>query len=302
VPGRGDGPRVALIGHVDEIGVVVTHVEPSGLLAFAFIGGVTPGVVVGQRVLLLGRDGDVPGVIARSATPPEERGDRGPAKLRELHIDVGAVDGDDARRLVRPGDPGVFVGEPLELANGRFAASAMDNRIGAYVVLEAARRIAAAGGAAGDVLAVAATQEETLHAGAQAAAFSLAPDVAIAVDITPSSDVPGGDPRLGGEVRLGAGPALDRAPSLNRALVDLLVETAEREDIAVSFEVSARLTHTDADAFHASRAGVPTALVSVPLRYTHTQVETAQLSDVEDAVRLVAATVLRLDRGISLAR
>jgi putative aminopeptidase FrvX len=258
--------------------------------------------MIAQRVLLFGREGDIPGVTARSAVVPEDRGERGPTKLRELYVDIGALDGDDARAHVRPGDPGVFVGEPLELANGRWASASMDNRIGAYVVLEAARRIAAAGGAPGDVLAVAAAQEETLHSGAQAAAFSLEPGVAIAVDITPSSDVPGGDPRRTGEVRLGGGPALDRSPALNPALIDLLVDTAEREEIALQWEVSSRLTHTDADEFHASRAGVPTALVSVPLRSTHTPVETAQLSDVEDAVQLVAAAVLRLDRGVSLAR
>jgi endoglucanase len=302
VAGRGEGPTVALVGHVDQIGVIVTHVESSGLLAFAFVGGIRADVMNGQRVLLLGRGGDVPGVIARSAVAAAEVPDRGPTKLSELHIDVGARDGDEARALVRPGDVGVFVGAPLELANARFAAGAMDNRIGAYVVLEAARRIAEAGRAPGDVVAVAATQEETLHAGAKAAAHSLDPDVAIAVDITPCSDVPGGDPRRGGEVRLGGGPALDLAPAMNRALNDVLAETAEREGIALQYEVSTRLTMTDADEFHSSGPGRPTALVSVPLRYTHSPVETAQLSDVEDAIRLIVATVLRLDSGVSLAR
>jgi endoglucanase len=302
VAGRGEGPSVALVGHVDQIGVIVTHVESSGLVAFAFVGGIRADVMTGQRVLLLGRGGDVPGVIARSVVSADQIADRGPAKLSELHVDIGARDGDEARSLVRAGDVGVFVGAPLELANDRFAAGAMDNRIGAYVVLEAARRVAEAGGAAGDVVAVAATQEETLHAGAKAVAHALAPDVAIAVDITPASDVPGGDARRSGEVRLGGGPALDLAPAMNRALNDLLEATAAQEGIALQFEVSTRLTMTDADEFHSSGPGRPTALVSVPLRYTHSPVETAQMSDVEDAVRLIAATVLRLDAGVSLAR
>jgi endoglucanase len=302
VPGRGGGPSVALVGHVDQIGLIVTHVESSGLVAFAFVGGIRADVMNGQRVLLLGRNGDVPGVIARSAVAPDQVPDRGPTKVSELHVDVGARDGDEARSLVRPGDVGVFVGAPLELVNDRVAAGAMDNRVGAYVVLEAARRIAEAGGAPGDVVAVAATQEETLHAGGKAAAHTLAPDVAIAVDITPCSDVPGGDPRRGGEVKLGGGPALDLAPSMNPALNELLRETAEREGIAVQVEVSTRLTMTDADEFHASGPGRPTGLVSVPLRYTHSPVETVQLSDVEDAVRLLVAAVLRLDAGVSLDR
>ena len=152
------------------------------------------------------------------------------------------------------------------------------------------------------MLAVATAQEETLHAGAIAAAFSLAPDVAIAVDITPTSDVPGGDPRRGGEVRLGGGPVVERAPSMNRALTDLIVDAAAGERIATQVEVSPHRTHTDGDEFHASRAGVPTAVVSVPLRYTHSPVETAQLSDVEDTVRVLVAAVLRLGADTPLAR
>lgn len=302
VRGRADGPTVALMGHVDEIGIVVTHVEETGLLAFAVIGGYNPEVLVAQRVLLLARDGVVPGVIGRRRIPPEELKDRGPVTHADLHVDVGATSAEDARRLVRVGDPGVLAGEPLELPNGRLVSRSLDNRLGAYVALEAARRVAEAGGAAGDVVAVASVQEEIGLFGARASAFGLDPDVAIAVDITPSSDVPGGDPRRSGAVGLGDGPAIDRGPTLNPALSRLLVEVAEQEGIAVCFEVSTRSTHTDADELHLSRTGVPTGLVSIPLRYAHSPVEQAQLSDVEDAIRLVAATVLRLDSSTDLAR
>lgn len=302
VPGKGAGPTVALMGHVDEIGVLVTHVEDSGQLAFAVIGGYNPDVLVGQRVLLLGRDGEVPGVIARRRVAPEEIRDRGAAKISELHIDIAARDGDEARGRVGVGDVGVLAAEPVELANGRYAGKAMDNRVGAYVVLEAARRVAEAGGAAGDLLAVASVQEEIGLFGARASAFALAPDVAIAVDITPASDVPGGDPRASGKVELGGGPAIDRAPTMNPRLIELMLAVAEDEEIAVSFEISARLTHTDADEIHLSRAGVPTALVSVPLRYTHSPIELVQLSDVEDSIRLIASTVLRIDGTTSFAR
>ena len=196
----------------------------------------------------------------------------------------------------------MLAAEPLELPNGRLVSRALDNRLGAYVALEAARRVAEAGGAVGDVVAVASVQEEIGLFGARASAFGLEPDVAIAVDITPSSDVPGGDPRRTGKVSLGDGPAIDRGPTLNPALTALLLDAAEQEGIRVCVEVSTRGTHTDADEIHLSRAGVPTALVSIPLRYAHSPVETAQLSDVEDAVRLVAAAVLRIDSQISFAR
>jgi endoglucanase len=298
----GDGPTVVLMGHVDECGIVVTHVEESGMLSFAVVGGYNPEVLVGQRVSLLGRGGDVPGLIMRKRIAPEDMKDRSPVRVSDLHVDIGARDAEEARGLVRVGDVAVLVGEPLELPNGRLVSKALDNRAGAYVVLEALRRIAEAGGAAGDVVGVASVQEEIGLYGARASAFALEPDVAIAVDITPASDVPGGDPRAGGKVGLGDGPALDRAPSLNPRLVELLVETAEQEGIPLCYEISTRHTHTDADEIHLSRGGVPTALVSVPLRYTHTPVETVQISDVEDSIRLLVATVRRIDGTTSFAR
>jgi putative aminopeptidase FrvX len=298
VPGRGDGPTVAIVGHVDEIGVIVTHVDDSGRVAFAVVGGYDPDVLVAQRVLLLGRDGDVPGVICRNyRTAAEKRDDDSGPRLADLDIDV-----DEARRLVEVGAVGVLVSAPVELANGRFAGKAMDNRVGAYVTLEAARRVAEAGGAAGDVLAVASVQEELGSYGSRASAFALRPDVALAVDITPASDVPGGDARRGGEVKLGGGPVLDRAPSLNPRLIELLLAVADERGIPVQFEVSTRLTHTDADELHLSRGGVPTALVSVPLRYTHTPVELVQLSDVEHAITLVAEAALTIDAGRAFSR
>lgn len=302
VRGKSDGPSVAVMGHIDEIGVIVTHVEDSGQLAFAVIGGYNPDVLVGQRVLMLGHAGDVAGIISRRRLSPEEVRDRAPTKVSDLHVDIGAHDADDAGSRVRIGDVGVLVGDPLELANGRYAAKAMDNRLGAYVALEVARRVAAAGGAAGDLLAVASVQEEIGPFGARASAYSLRPDVAIAVDITPASDVPGGDHRRAGKVALGGGPVIDRGPTLHPRLIELMLAVAEDEGIGVSFEISTRLTHTDADEIHLSRGGVPTALVSIPLRYEHSPVEVMQLSDVEECISLIAATVLRIDSDTSFAR
>ena len=209
----GDGaPTLALVGHIDEIGVAVTHVEENGLLSFTTIGGITPETLVGQRVRIAGRDGDVLGAIARKRLAPEQARDRPRLEHSDLHIDIGASDREDAERLVRPGDAGVWDGEPLELPNGRFVSKALDNRLGAYVALEAARRVAEGGEAQVDVVAVAAVQEEIGHYGARTAAFSLDPDVAIAIDVTYATDVPGGDPRTAGAVELGAGATIARGP------------------------------------------------------------------------------------------
>jgi putative aminopeptidase FrvX len=303
VAGTGDGPLLAVVGHVDEIGIVVTHVEDSGLLAFRPLGGHDPSVLVGQRVELLTRGGRVPGVVARKRLRPEERKDRPAPKLEDLHVDVGAKDAAEAQCLVSVGDPGVVAAPPLELAGGRFASRSLDNRLGAYIALEAARLVAEAGGAPGDVVAVASIQEEIGDfAGARTSAFSLEPGVAVAVDVTPATDVPGGDPREGGNVEVGAGPAICRGSTLNPRVVELLREAAEAESIPYSIEITTGDTSTDADAIHLSRAGVPTGLVSVPIRYVHTPVETAQLSDVENTARVVAAFARRLEPGTSFER
>jgi endoglucanase len=181
---------------------------------------------------------------------------------------------------------------------------ALDDRVGAYIALEAARRIAAAGdgGAHVDVVAVAATQEEIGSYGARAAGFGLDPLVAIAIDVTPTTDYPGGDARRFGRIEVGMGAMIARGPTLNRGVVDLLATCAEEEGIPFAFEVYTRTTATDADEIHLARAGVPTALVSIPTRYVHSPNELCALDDVDAIVRLLVAFVARLPRDASFVR
>jgi putative aminopeptidase FrvX len=303
VPGTGGGPILAIVGHIDEIGVIVTHVGDDGLVYFRPIGGWNPEVILAQRVELQTKNGPLLGVVAR----PRRKAKRGEEPPRtdvdDLHIDIGAKDGDHARSLVRPGDPGVVAGEPLELPAGRVAARSMDNRLGAYVALEAARLVAEAGGAPGDVLAIAAVQEEVGDfGGARTSVFAHEPAVALAVDVTHATDVPGGDPKQDGEHKLGSGPAIGRGSTISHRVFDLLVEAAEAEGIPYTIEVSAGTTSTDMDAMHISRAGVVAGLVSIPLRYMHTPAEIVSLDDVEASARLIAAFAQRLEPSISSAR
>jgi endoglucanase len=299
----GDGaPTLALVGHIDEIGVAITHVGEDGLLAFSVLGAFDPEQMLGQRVLIEGRDGTVTGVVGRRALSREERRDRPALKQSDLHIDIGAISREDAERLVRPGDVAVWEGEPIELANSRIASRALDNRLGAYAVLEAARRVAVEGDAQLDVVAVAAVQEELGYYGARTAAFALDPQVAIAVDVTWSTNVPGGNPRRVGKVELGGGAAVTVGPVVNPGVSDLLRETAEAQGIEHSIEVYSDRTQTDADAFHISRAGVPTGVVSIPVRYMHSPVELCSLDDLEAVIALVTAFARRLTRETSFLR
>ena len=294
VAGTGDGPSLALIGHIDEIGVVVTHVDDKGFLSFRGLGGWLPEVLLAQKVVLLTRDGELPGVIGKKRGPFKKDKDE-KIELADLHIDIGARDGDDAKSRVRIGDAGVLASEPVELPNNRVTSRSFDNRIGCYVALEAARRVADSGGAPGAVIAVAAVGEEAGDfAGSRTTAYTVRPDFAIAIDVTDARDIPEADPKEGGDVKLGAGAVLTRGAPLSTKLFELLYETAEREQIPFSVEVTRGTTHTDADAYHLSRAGIATGLVSIPTRYVHTPTETVSLDDVEAAVKLLVAVAPRL--------
>src|SRR5919201_3574408 len=179
VKGTGDGPLLAVVGHIDEIGLVVRHIDDNGFLWFTNIGGWDPQILVGQRVEIATRDGPVAGVIGRKAIHLLKEEDRKKVPLlKDLHIDVGAVDGDAARQRVRIGDVAVIDAEPVEVGEGRWVARSMDNRLGCFVALEAARLVAEAGGAPGPVVAAAVAQEEITFGGSRTTAFSLAPDVA----------------------------------------------------------------------------------------------------------------------------
>jgi putative aminopeptidase FrvX len=300
----GEGaPTLALVGHIDEIGVAITHVGEDGLLAFSVLGGFDPEQMAGQRILIAGRAGIVPGVVGRRRLSADERrGERPALKHSDLHVDIGAKSRDDAERLVRPGDVAVWEGEPLELLNDRIASRALDNRLGAYAALESARRVAEAGDAQIDVVAVAAAQEELGYHGARTAAFTLDPQVAIAIDVTWATDVPGGDPKRAGKVALGDGAAVTLGPVVNPVVSDLLRETAEIEGITHCIEIYADRTLTDADAVHVSRGGVPTGVVSIPVRYMHSPVELCSLDDLEAVISLVTAFARRLARETSFLR
>jgi endoglucanase len=302
VPGTSGGPSLALVGHIDEIGMVVTHIGDDGFAALRPLGGFDPHVMLGQRVDVLARDGALPGVVS-SRVQRRKRGDeRKPLDYEDLFLDVGAKDADELRGLVRPGDAVVWHGAPVTLHGNRVASRCFDNRIGCYVALEAARRVAERGGAPGDVIAVAAVQEEVGDfAGSRTTAFATEPDLAIAIDVTRASDVRGGDHEEDGKVVLGSGATLTRGPSLHPKVFELLQDAAEAEGIPFSVEVSRGTTSTDADAVYLSRRGVATGLVSVPLRYMHSPIETADLDDIEQAVRVIAAFALRLEPGTSFS-
>lgn len=290
-----DGSRtLALFAHVDQVGLSVTHVDDRGLLRVSPLGTWPARAADGQRVSILTRAGAVPGVVAREGEGSE-------LKWSEMLIDIGASDVDEARMLVRPGDCAVPVGEPLELAGGRIASAALDDRAGLYAALEALRRLAA-DPPAWDVVLVASAQEETgTHGGALTVAERIAPDAAIAVDVTYSSDEPGRDAGEWGHTWLGSGAAVLRAPLCHPALVDGLIDAAESAGIPLAIEAG-QASWSDSDDIFVAAGGIATALVSIPLRYMHSSAEIVQLSDVEAVSRLVETYARSLRTDVSFVR
>ncbi|NNM34521.1 MAG: M42 family peptidase, partial [Gemmatimonadetes bacterium] len=211
-------PRVMLAGHIDEIGLQVTHIDKEGFLFVDEIGGWDPQVLVGQRVRILARDGDVPGVVGKKAIHLMTSEERGKAsKTKDLWVDVGATSRDEVVDLgVRVGDAMVLDQRMIRLANDRIASRAIDNRIGAYVVLEALRLLSEYRPTA-SATAVATVQEEIGYSGggARPGAFALEPDVAIVVDVTFSTDVPDANKKELGEHEIGGGPVISRGSASN---------------------------------------------------------------------------------------
>lgn len=303
VAGTADGPRLAVVGHIDEIGLHVSHIDNDGYLRFGPVGGWDPTVLIGQRVRLLTRDGVLPGVIGRKPIHLLRDDDRKKVpEPKELHIDIGARDAEEARTRVRIGDVAVIDAEPVELPHGQIVSRALDNRVGCFVAAEAARLVAEGGGAPGEVLAMAVAQEETSFAGSRTSAFAQSPDVAIVVDLTFATDQPGVELGEMTEHKLGSGPVVARGTTLHPKVFELLYEAGEQEGIPFTVESLGRSTGTDADAFHLARAGIPTGLVSVPCRYMHSPVEMVSVADVETAARLIAAFAQRLAPGLSFTR
>ncbi len=299
----GGAPRVMLAGHIDEIGLMITHVDEQGLLRFQGVGGWDPQVLVGQRVLIQTRDGDVRGVIGKKAIHVMEAEERKKvSEIKSLWIDIGAKDGDEAKEKVRVGDVAVVDQDLIELPNYRIASRSLDNRMGAFVVLEALRLLSGEDGLAAEVAAVASVQEEIGLYGARGAAFGLDPDAAIAVDVTHATDTPGISKNEHGDHSLGSGPAITRATNLSPVVTDGLIDAAESEDIAYTLAADSRSTSTDADAIQFQRKGIATGLVSAPNRYMHSPNEIVALEDLTNCARLIAAYVKGLKKDTDFVR
>jgi len=296
-------PRVMLAGHIDEIGLQITHIDGDGYLYVAEIGGWDPQVLVGQRVAILGSSGSVIGVIGKKAIHLIEQEERAKAsKTKSLWVDVGASSKKEVTKMgIRVGDPMVLAQGMVRLGKDRIASRAVDDRIGAFVVLEALRLLSASKKKPrASATAVATVQEEIGYSGggARTSAYALEPDVAIVVDVTFSTDVPDVDKKELGEHELGGGPVLSRGSASHATVFEMLAGVAEAEGIPYSIQAAPKATRTDADGIYLTRHGVPTGVVSIPNRYMHSPNEVVSLKDVQNTAQLIAAFVRSLKSGM----
>jgi endoglucanase len=290
--------RVMLAGHVDEIGLMVNTIDEQGFVGFVPIGGVDPAVLAAQRVRVLGADGPVPGVIGRKAIHLMEQEERGKAsKMHELWLDIGAKDKEDAEKAVAVGDPIVIDAGFQQFRNELAVARAFDDRVGAFVCLEAMRLLAERELEAG-VYCVTTVQEEVGLRGATTSAYGCDPHVGLAVDVGFATDHPQGGAERFGEAKLGGGPILHRGCNINPVVGRGLIDAAKGAEIPYQMSAAPRRTGTDAAAIQLSRGGVATGLISVPNRYMHTPVEMVSLEDLENCAQLLAEYCASLQPGM----
>lgn len=287
--------KVLLCGHIDEIGFVVTCIQSDGSLKVTNAGGVRSKLYLGTHVQIKTKNGFVKGVVVTNASLLKKND----FEVSDLTIDIGATSKEEAMKVVSVGD-GVCAATSYEyLLNDRMAARAMDDRIGAFIVLEALRKAKEKGCQIG-VYAATTVGEETTMRGAWWASQQVQPTCAIAVDVTYTSDYEGVDGNDTGEVSLGKGAVLCHSSIVSNKMNDLLIQCANRLNCDIQWEVAVGRTGTDADRVHFTNQGVPVALVSIPLRYMHSSIETLSLKDVQKIIDLLAEFLCTFDENVNL--
>jgi len=293
---KGD-PKIMLDGHIDELGLMVKHVDDKGFVYFQRIGGVDPALVRSKRVDIHTAKGIVRGVIGAVAIHLQERNkDPKVPKMHECFIDIGARNAAEARRRVAVGDPITFVDNFEMLDKNIAVARGFDNRAGSWTAIEVLR-LAAEARPACAIYACSSIQEEVGCAGAPMNVFNINPHAAVVLEVTHATDSPGIDVKEHGEVKLSGGPTISIGREHHPVLVDRLRATAKKKKIKVQAEAFLLTGGTNARVIYIMQGGVPSALVSVPLRYMHTTVELIDLRDLQNAADLLAAFVLDIKKG-----
>lgn len=287
---------VMLAAHADEIGWMIKAIQDDGFLRIDRVGGSDHATARGRRLRILGDKDEVIGITGNTAIHlrRDSQGSEKAPQVHELWVDVGASSADEVAKMgIRVGHFAVYADTPTELAHKKIVSRALDNRIGSYIIAEVMKKIAEQDEkSASTLICLNAIQEEIGGHGATMATYRLKPDCCVCLDVTHATDTPGIDNNQHGKVKLGGGPTVTHGTANHPLIVERLIELAKKEKIPLQHEASSRFTGTDTDKIFSQRGGVPSALVSLPLRCMHSVVETAHLDDIDNTIKLLTAFVL----------
>jgi len=294
IKGTGKTPTsVMLEAHADEIGFIVKYVTSDGFLCIDRVGGSDHATARGRKVTIYGDKEPVTGLIGNTAIHIRDRskGEKAP-EIHELYVDIGVSKAKEVEDMgIRVGHPLVYSDSAESFGKNRVVGRALDNRIGGFIIAQVMQKLSKEKQLAATVHAANCVHEEIGGMGSKMVAHRLKPDVSVVLDVTHATDTPGISPERHGAVELGGGPTLTHGAANHRAVVKQLMEVAEAEKIPIQHEAASRYTGTDADSIYHVGEGIPTALVSLPLRYMHSVIEVADLSDVDKVVNLLAGFV-----------
>ena len=288
-------PTVMIEAHADEIGFMVKQIDDKGFLRVDRIGGSDWATARGRRLTLFGDKGEVLGIIGNTAIHIRDRkdGEKAP-EVHELFVDIGATSKDEVEEMgIRVGHPGVYADSAMPFGKNGIVGRALDNRIGGFIISEVIRNLSENRPTA-TCQALNAVQEEIGGWGATMAAYSLKPDICLVLDVTHATDSPDIKHAQHGDVKLGSGPSLTHGTANHPMIVERLIELGKENEIPLQHEASSRFTGTDTDSIYHVRGGIPSALISLPLRYMHSIVEMADFGDVEKVIHLMTEFVLSI--------
>ena len=286
------GKTVMIEAHADEIGYMVKHITDDGFLYVDRIGGSDWATARGRRLSILGDKGEVRGIFGNTAIHirDKENLEKGP-KVHELFIDVGAANPKEVAQLgIRVGHPAVYTDSAEFFGKNQIVGRALDNRIGGFIISQVIKKLSE-DEPESTCVALNAIQEEIGGYGAKMASYRLMPDVCLVLDVTHATDSPGIETKQHGTVTLGGGPAFTHGTANHPLVVKRMMEVADGLGMDIQHEASSRFTGTDTDSIYHIQKGIPSALVSLPLRYMHSVVEMADLDDVQRVIDLMAGFV-----------
>ncbi|MCL2491659.1 MAG: M42 family metallopeptidase [Coriobacteriia bacterium] len=291
-------PSIMLAGHIDEVGMIVHYINDEGYLSIKPVGGIDAAVLPGMRVDVHTADGILRGVIGRKPIHLIDEDERKTVtKLDKLFVDVGLT-AEDVKERIAIGDVITYGVGMEKFGDGLVVSRALDDKMGAWIVVRVLEEVKKAGRSASDLYIVGTTMEEIGGRGAKASTFGVDPDIGIAIDVTHATDYPSIEKSTHGHFKIGSGPIIARGPNINPILFTRLIDAAKSANIDYSVQAEPRGTGTDANSMQLVRSGKITGLLSIPLRYMHTPSEVLALNDLDDAVKLLTHFVLGLTADI----